>query len=241
MPLLFFRQMRSGIRLCVWKIGESEEALFSSLSPCLQTHYKPLLQSVRSSKRRLELLAARVAAHNVVKICGRIAYNGQGAPFIDTQECGISVSHSKDTVFAAFSGKDIGIDVQHYSDQLPKVARCFLNSGELRRIINMCRQEIRLDGSETDGAALESGRITEEGRRMLLLAWSAKEAVFKLSGERRIDLKNSVTVNTQGISRYGYATASVRRSGADGLRETAVADIRYLFAGDCVYVIAENA
>ena len=241
MPLIFNKRQRSGGTLfCVWKISESEEALLSLLSPCLQTYYMPQLKAMHSEKRRLEWLAVRVVAHKVANIDGHIIYDSQGIPAVDSRSRHISISHSGDTVFVAFSARRIGVDVQYYSDKLLKVAAHFINDEELNNI----NSGLLIDKSQGDGIYYKNNgttQITSKIKRAHLLIWGAKESIYKLCGIKDLDLKNSVTVDVRDVYRYGCIAATVN---PDYVKNNPVKSrkitIKYMFSGDCVYVVAED-
>lgn len=96
-----------------------------------------------------------------------------GAPFVVGSPAAVSVSHSARCCLLAVDpfGRPIGVDVEHWRPQLLRVAPRVLMPDELSRYA--------------------------ASQRSLLMAWAAKEAVFKAAGDPsltisviRVDLDN---------------------------------------------------
>lgn len=107
-----------------------------------------------------------------------IAHNCDGAPILVTQGelVGklLSVSHSEGLVAVALSDSAVGIDLQYPSPKLRRVESRFVGDGE-RQLF-----------SETE-KSLNVSRDT-----MLLIAWTIKEAVYKLFSKRGVPLTEIV-------------------------------------------------
>ena len=183
-------------------------------------------------------LAVRVVAHKVANVDGHIIYDNQGIPVVDSRSRHISISHSGDTVFVAFSARRIGVDVQYYSDKLLKVAAHFINEEELNNI----NSGLLIDKSQVDGIYYKNNgttQITSKIKRAHLLIWGAKESIYKLCGIKDLDLKNSVTVDVRDVYRYGWATVNPDYVKNNPVKSRKIT-IKYMFSGDCAYIVAED-
>lgn len=242
MPLVFDRKRHDGTRLFVWRINESEETLFSLLSSRFRNFYVPRLQCIKSAKRRLEWIVSKVILHAVAGVESPLEYDEYGAPVLSEIGCKVSVSHGGGFVFVALSENSIGIDVQQYSDKLFNVSNAFLNASE-RTMLGLC-SETSGESEHEAGFSPQKREIRSKDectRRKLLLAWSAKEAVYKLCGIHNLNLKENVVVKTDGVHGFGYTTASVFPDGGSCIVVPYErVGVRYFFAGNIVFVVAEG-
>ena len=101
-----------------------------------------------------------------------------------------------------------------------------------------------IDKSQVDGIFDKNNgttQITSKIKRAHLLIWGAKESIYKLCGIKDLDLKNSVTVDVRDVYRYGCVAATVN---PDYVKNNPVKSrkitIKYMFSGDCVYIVAED-
>ena len=166
MPL-FLLQREPPLR-GVWKIEESSEELLRRLAGrgCLL-----LPAEIHTEKRRQEWLAARVLLKELTGEATPIAYRDDGAPYLPEKNLHISISHTKG--FAAVVVSDrcaVGIDIEYLSDRIRKVRDRFLRPEE--------------------EAMIDAGHETEH----LLLCWCAKETLFKLPGQRGVDIREHLHV-----------------------------------------------
>ncbi|MCI8998969.1 MAG: 4'-phosphopantetheinyl transferase superfamily protein [Muribaculaceae bacterium] len=89
-----------------------------------------------------------------------VAHTQDGAPYLEAHpDTHISISHGIDTCVLAVSSEPIGVDIETAREQLKRVAHKFLTPQEHARWSTLA--------DET------------EGMLFLLMAWTAKEAVFK--------------------------------------------------------------
>ncbi len=124
--------------------------------------------SFKAEKRRQEFVATRILRH---KLFGyeHIHYDNQGAPFIE-QEGFISISHSKDLIGIAINkAYKLGLDLESYRENIHHVSHKFLSDRELKNLD--CKN------AET-----------------LCKIWSAKEAMYKLAGRKKIHFKSELVV-----------------------------------------------
>lgn len=145
---------------------ESVETAVASVDPTVE-------------KRRGERLAAlSIVVELTSDMTANIAHNQDGAPILETRGGAdgrfISVSHSEGTVTVALSDSAVGIDLQYPSPKLRRVESRFVGDGE-RQLF-----------SETE----KSLNVSRDA--MLLIAWTIKEAVYKLFSKRGLPLTGIV-------------------------------------------------
>jgi 4'-phosphopantetheinyl transferase EntD len=150
MPLIeeFYYQ---NIKMAVWQITETE-AFFN-------TDFLPIKKITNNSARLRHKaawwLAQKIAKPEVLKP----AYNKLGAPIQLSNNFFISLSHSQNTVAAAFNlNATIGIDVEQHHSKAIKVQTKFINN--------------------TDLQSLNKAKLPVNATNISLI-WSAKEAFYK--------------------------------------------------------------
>ena len=149
---------------------EISENTFAEAMQILSCAEKDIILDAKSTKRRLEIAATRLLLKNTFGNDALLLHTEQGAPFIETYSGNISSSHSKDTVYIAFSTLHrVGVDIQYWSESLARVTSKYLSDREAEEI-----------------------NISD--RQSLLKAWTVKEAVYKLLGIKDLSLKSIDTL-----------------------------------------------
>lgn len=116
----------------------------------------------KAESRKQELLGERLLMHTIFGIHTPILHNGDRAPYIENSQVHLSVAHTKGCLVIALNEHHrIGVDVERYSQQVMKVRTAFLNEAEQQWL------------PASDHLAH-------------IVAWTAKEAIFKSIGERRL-------------------------------------------------------
>lgn len=145
-------------------IIEEPESFFSEKNGVDATH-------IRHPKRRLEHLAGRFLLQqlNTDFPLHLIEKDQQGKPVLPGNECFFSVSHSYPYVTAIVSNHHaVGIDIQVPHPNIAALAAKFLDEDERRRL------------GQSDAH--------------FNLAWTAKEAAYKLQGLRGVDFKRHLPI-----------------------------------------------
>ena len=169
-------------RLLVWELTESIETLKEQLSLIEQD--KSAFDKIASEKRKLEFLGIRVALKTLLGKEIRIEYNSEGKPYLSDQSYQISVSHSNKWIaIIAHPTRMVGIDIECPTDKIQKLYQRFL--------------------SVTEQKELSDGKDTEQ----LLLAWSAKEALYKIIGKDAIDFANQLRIYPFSVKPSGKMKA----------------------------------
>ena len=126
-----------------------EERFFFDNYPCLNGVRKEI-DTIGSKQRRLEKLAARALLFEMTNRADLyFNHNDSGKPLVEGYH--VSVSHTKGMVALMLSKtREVAVDVEYESDRVGRIAHKFVNVDE-----------------------------TMPSNLHLLLAWCAKEAIFK--------------------------------------------------------------
>ncbi|HLP04798.1 MAG TPA: 4'-phosphopantetheinyl transferase superfamily protein [Paludibacter sp.] len=137
---------------------------------------------INSGKRKQEFLAVRKA---LLELLGRypgLEYDCNGKPFLSDKSYHISISHSKSHVATIIDpDREVGIDIEGRTDKFLRLYKRFLG--------------------ETEQAAFG------ESLPKLQIAWSAKEALYKIIGIEAVDFTNQLQVMPFEISGEGTIEA----------------------------------
>lgn len=167
MPLYRLLQHETGVT-AIWKTSESVDglhALFVRAATADAADYTAL----STDKRRKEWLAERLLLRRAFKRGDTVGHRTDGSPYLTEGGAHISISHSGPFVAMDLSSTaPAGIDLEQRSPRAFRLREKFLSPGEYGY-------------DEPRDAATAA-----------LVAWSAKEAAFKLFGRTGIGLKDSI-------------------------------------------------
>jgi 4'-phosphopantetheinyl transferase len=167
-----------GASILIWEITESELELIKMLSNF--EVYEPDFKQLRTNKRKFEFLAARIAlniltAHELV-----VGYSSEGKPFCVDNSLKISISHSGNwVVVMTHPTSEVGIDIEVPTDRFLKLYQRFLNKTE---------QKSLFDANDL---------------RKVQLAWSAKEALYKIIGNEAVNFDKQLEVMNFRVDNEG--------------------------------------
>lgn len=189
MPIVFEQDLGNETNLAIWKIEESAEQLECQLQ--LKQHEINFLKSLQGQKRNLEWLATRVllrkmlATEEYIDVCT----DEHGKPYLTNQSHHISLSHSFEYASVMISKKRrVGVDIELIKPKIEKIAHKFLSDIELAFIDH------------------------ENKLAHLYVCWCAKEALYKLNGQRETSFKENIHINPFVISNEGYLNASINKN-----------------------------
>lgn len=129
------------------------------------------LEKIVSQKRKMEFLGVRVALKILLGDEKIIIYDADGKPSLLDKSYQISISHSgKWIAVMAHPASRVGIDIEVPTDKIRRLYKRFL--------------------SETEQIELSNGKNINQ----LVLAWSAKEAVYKIVGKEAVDFFNHLRI-----------------------------------------------
>jgi phosphopantetheinyl transferase len=143
----------------VWNTTESIDELLSEIQ-----HPNTLVdfRKIKTDKRKLEFLAVRVALKKLLNKEYYICYTAEGKPFLTDNPYNISISHSKNWIAVAIQPNlQIGVDIECWSDKIPKLYKRFLSE--------------------------EEQKYLSDDTKKSQIAWSAKEALYKIIGKTAVD------------------------------------------------------
>lgn len=128
---------------------DEEEDFFFKNYPCL-CDLQEKMTTIGSKQRRLEKLATRALLFEMTNSANlHFNHNDSGKPLLEGYH--VSVSHTKGMVALMLSKtREVAVDVEYESDRVGRIAHKFVNADE-----------------------------TMPSNLHLLLAWCAKEAIFK--------------------------------------------------------------
>jgi phosphopantetheinyl transferase len=154
-------------RLLVWEVTEAVDDLKLFLENLDENEFV----KIASVKRKLEFVGIRVALKELIGEEVRISYTDEGKPFLLNKQYQISVSHSgKWIVVMIHPERLVGVDVEVPTPKIQKVYARFL--------------------SRKEQAEMSDGRDLKK----LQIAWSAKEALYKIIGKEAVDFANQLRI-----------------------------------------------
>jgi len=167
-------------QLLVWEITESIEELKNQLSLVDMAE----LEKKVSDKRKLEFLGVRVALKQLLGYEVTVKYDAEGKPFLTDDSSHISISHSRKWIAVmAHPNKSVGVDLEVPTDKIQKIYTRFL--------------------SETEQKELSYGQNIQQ----LQIAWSAKEALYKIIGKEAVDFAKQLRIYPFEVSENGEVRA----------------------------------
>lgn len=202
MPLHTNKWLNAHARLVIWEIGETPDWFLSQLR--LDEEERQRYEGFRTDLRRVHWLAYRHILKNLVGKGSdiRVRYDKHNKPFIDLSEDHISVSHSGRYAAVIISHNHaVGIDIEQISPRLHRIADRFLSPEETGREVG----------------ELSTGE--------LCLHWCAKEALYKLKGERNLDFRENIRVIGPPEGMHGPFEGLIRSRGVTS---------RYLLHSDVI-------
>ena len=154
-----------GARLLIFEVTESVEALFQQLDYVDYNEFSKLV----SDKRKKEYLGVRVALKFLLGVEKIIQYDTERKPSLSDNSFQLSVSHSGSWIAVMVHPiRAVGIDIEVPTPKIQNIYKRFLN--------------------ETEQAAFSNG----DNLNQLLLAWSGKEALYKIIGKEAVDFANQL-------------------------------------------------
>ncbi|MDP4266657.1 MAG: 4'-phosphopantetheinyl transferase superfamily protein [Bacteroidota bacterium] len=185
MAILFKKNITDSIIAGVWKITETLEDMMSQIKLSLsETDY---LYQFKSEERKKHWLASRLLLKELMPGKYEISYNENGKPIIKNELFHISISHSGNYAAAVINKYyPTGIDIEKQRKKIENVADRFLNEKEKSDI-------------------LKKDYIIEKYH----IYWSAKEALYKVSGEKGLSFRESIFVEDFEYKEEGTFNATL--------------------------------
>lgn len=171
MALVYLKDINETTKIALWKIEETEEELLHKLQ--LNAAEKEKLASLGKGKRTLHWLATRVLLRTLLHTDEYIhcPADANGKPYLPDYPYEISLTHSYEYAGVMLSADaPCGIDLEIIKDKVLKIKEKFLKPEELEAIHP--QQEIE----------------------QLYACWCAKEAVYKLQGNKGVSFLQDMTI-----------------------------------------------
>jgi putative glycerol-1-phosphate prenyltransferase len=166
-----------------WQITETVEELLHLLENCDIDN--EAYDKIKNENRRKQWLAARCLVKTLTQNNHKILYTDCGKPFVETI-FDISITHTQDIVCVILSNSQkVGIDIEYISSRIEKIAHKFLN--------------------ETERNFIDKNNY----HKHLFACWGAKEALYKLYGERNLIFDRDMIIAPFEISDEGTFSAQL--------------------------------
>ena len=153
-----------------------------NLESAVEIYNKSIPQEFKSEKRQLEYILTRLLLQQIDENL-RISYNQFGAPKLNDGRK-ISISHSNDLITIVISEKKVAIDIEKISNKPLKIKHKFI--------------------SKNDNIL--------DNKMEATLAWSAKEAVYKLHQKGGIDFKKDIIIQKIDASKKQIHTTFQKKN-----------------------------
>lgn len=183
MPPIDTTYYPDGTALHLWQVTEDITALMEC---CKNLGITPP-NTMNCTKRMKEKLIEALLLHHIFGKIVTLGHTQSGAPTIDIDRCHISISHTSGWIAIAKNyNHNIGIDIERCSSRILRVREKFLNTQEL--------------------AFIAHDDIIEN-----TLAWTAKEALYKLfEGCGGASLSDRYAIDKSRLHNNGYITHSAK-------------------------------
>ncbi len=188
MPLLSLHQKGEAV-IAVWHILEKESEFLDKLD--CSSYHKVAIENIKNPKRRLEYLSTRLLLQKILPGSDiRIKYMDSGKPFLEIPRAHISISHTSNYAAVIYHPHyEVGIDIEFFSDKPSRLAPRFLSGAEINQLQD---QDKYIEGS--------------------LLAWSAKESMFKVMPEDSVDFREHLILDLSSMGKKGVIKSQELRT-----------------------------
>jgi len=177
-------------RIGIWEINEDFYSLIAMLN--LSDEEVETLNSFKSYDRKVEWLSVRALLNKMVGPSVKIYYNGNRKPYLTDATYNISISHSHKLTSVIISRKKrVGIDLEHMTQKISKLANKFLTFEE-------------------------ESFLTGWGQRYrTYLYWCAKEALYKICDKQGINFRNHILIEPFELDCEGIINGAVKTETID--------------------------
>ena len=169
MPQIFSTNLHPSGNLLLWQVEEESDWFKEQLYlvPSLWKEYGSLVNDTI----RHRWLASRFAVQQVSQHSPLDVIKDQsGRPYLGVERKPLSLSHCEGFVTAIHADVSVGIDVERISSRVQKIKNYFMRD-----------EELDLLGIDNES---------------LILAWSAKESIYKWLGEKHLGYKSQLCIRS---------------------------------------------
>ena len=188
MPLLIKKNFAPNNKLGVWKINEELEELMIQAQP--NELEKKHLEKIKVENGKKQWLVSRAILKKLTGLYDlEIKYDPYGKPYLKDSKYKISISHSHQYVAAIIDIHHTGIDIQIQDSKIERIVPRFMSLSE-------------------------QGSIKNENRLgQIYIYWCAKEALYKLYGQRSLSFRENILIspfdyNAEGGNIFGRISVS---------------------------------
>lgn len=171
MALVYLRELDGKTRFAIWRIEESASELLENVQ--LNGREKAFFEGLNKGKRTLHWLATRVLLRRMLDTTEYIdcPSDANGKPYLANFPQRISLTHSYDYAAVMMcDDREVGIDLEIVKPKITRIADKFMKTDELA----FMQEETKIE--------------------QLYACWCAKEAVYKLQGNKGVSFKDDMTV-----------------------------------------------
>lgn len=167
----------------IWKIVEDERALLDQVK-----EYESISEAITHPEKRLEFIAGRVLARNLLEALGKpfegVTKDVFGKPFFKQNTFQLSLSHSYPYVAALTDiRQSVGIDLEQIKKKIVKIGPRVLHPTELK------------DAGE------------DEIKHCIY--WCAKEALIKIYGKKDLVFSEHLLISPFKLEKEGHLTGKI--------------------------------
>ncbi|WP_159636560.1 4'-phosphopantetheinyl transferase family protein [Sphingobacterium composti Ten et al. 2007 non Yoo et al. 2007] len=190
MALVYLRELNTQTKFAIWKIEESADELLSKLQ--LDEIEQEKLRQLSKGKRTLHWLATRVLLRYLLQTHQYIncPSDSNGKPYLPDYPYKISLTHSFEYAGVMLSTQgECGMDLELVMDKVVRIKEKFLKAEELK-FIN-----------------------PEHDILQLYACWCAKEAVYKLQGNKGVSFLEDMTIKPFNYKPQGVMLLELTKEG----------------------------
>ena len=176
MPLIYEQQINHATKIGVWHITEEENFFLEHV---------PLQRNITHLHKRLQHLAGRYLLRELFPEfpLSLIIIADTRKPFLEDDAFHFSISHCGNYAAAIVSTQNrVGVDIEIPHPKIEKIQHKFLSEKEKNML------------TTTDGNTI----------KMLTMAWSMKEAMFKWYGSGQVDFIEDMNISAINKTDAGY-------------------------------------
>lgn len=176
MPLIYQHQINTTTKIGVWHITEAENFFLQ---------FVPLQRSITHPHKRLQHLAGRFLLRELFPEfpLSLIQIADTRKPFLEDEAFHFSISHCGDYAAIIVSTQNrVGVDIEIPHSKIERIQHKFLSEKE-KGLLN-----------KSDGKNI----------KMLTMAWSMKEAMFKWYGVGQVDFINDMRIEVVNKTEKGF-------------------------------------
>jgi 4'-phosphopantetheinyl transferase len=171
MPILRYKTYKNGVHLALWQITESHDELQAMLPSEMLTDAE--LATIHHPQKQVEFFCSRLCIKYLADKLNLnylgIKKDEHGKPYLVGCEWQMSLTHSvKYVAVVMHATKPLGIDLERKTEKLLRIKNKYLSESELE--------------------------FANDNIEKLTILWSAKEALYKLYGKRKVIFKENLIV-----------------------------------------------